>query len=102
MDIDARIQALTVNMESLHANVHELWEVSHRHDTAIAESRKEMDQMRRDADQARRDADARTAKLETYMARMMQSITRLSNIAAVPEVQIADHSQRIADLEPTQ
>ena len=95
VDIDERIQALTVNIESLHSSVHELWEASQRHDSQIEESRKDMDQ-------ARKDADARLAKLEIYMGRMMQSITRLSNIAAVHDIQVADHSQRITDLEARQ
>lgn len=37
MDIDERIEALTVNIESLHASVHELWQSSQRHDAVIAQ-----------------------------------------------------------------
>ncbi len=33
------------------------------------------------------------------MVRMMQSITRLSNIAAVHDLRLTDHSERISDLE---
>jgi hypothetical protein len=36
---------------------------------------------------------------ELRMARMMQSITRLSNITAVHDIQIDDHEHRIGDLE---
>jgi chromosome segregation ATPase len=92
VDIDERIQALTVNVESLHASTHELYEASRRHDFQI-------EQMRKDAEQTRKDADARMAKLEEYSARMMQSITRLSNVATVHNIQIGDHEQRISDLE---
>ena len=46
-------------------------------------------------------SEQRAAKqrVETYMARMMQSITRLSNIASVHSIAIEDHQQRIEDLE---
>jgi hypothetical protein len=32
----AEITALHVNIESLHANIHELWQASQRHDAALA------------------------------------------------------------------
>jgi hypothetical protein len=35
--IDERIEALRINIESLHASVHELFEASQRHDGAIAD-----------------------------------------------------------------
>ena len=35
MNIDERIEALRVNIESLHSNINELWESSQRHDAAI-------------------------------------------------------------------
>lgn len=35
MDLDDRIEALRLNIESLHSNVHALWEASQRHDAAI-------------------------------------------------------------------
>ena len=37
MDIDERLEALRVNIESLHASVHELYEASQRHDSQIAQ-----------------------------------------------------------------
>jgi len=37
MDIDERIRALQVNIESLHGNIHELWESVQRHDEQIAQ-----------------------------------------------------------------
>jgi hypothetical protein len=41
----------------------------------------------------------RMRKLELYATRMMQSITRLSNIASVHDIQINDHEHRIGDME---
>jgi hypothetical protein len=42
---------------------------------------------------------ARMSKLEVYFGRMMQSITRLSNITAVHEIHLNDHEHRVGDLE---
>ena len=113
MNIDERIQALTINIESLHASTHELYEASQRHDSHIEQMREDAAQMRKDAEQARmdaeqarkdaeqarKDANARMAKLESYMATMIQSITRLSNVTAVHTIKIDDHEHRIANLE---
>jgi hypothetical protein len=35
MTEDERFETLRINIESLHSNVHELWEASQRHDAAI-------------------------------------------------------------------
>lgn len=39
---------------------------------------------------------------EPLLARMMQSITRLSNIVAVHDIHIDDHEHRLNDLEKGQ
>jgi hypothetical protein len=38
-------------------------------------------------------------RLEGYMVKMMQAITRLSNVTAVHTIQVDDHEKRIAELE---
>jgi peptidoglycan hydrolase CwlO-like protein len=58
MNIDERIEALTQSLELL-ASMH------------------------KDGEKRMEDSEKRMAKLESYMATMMQSITRLSNITAV-------------------
>ena len=45
MGADDRIEALRVNIESLHASVHELWESSQRHDAAIGKLTETMDRL---------------------------------------------------------
>ena len=49
-----------------------------------------------------KDSEKRMAKLESYMAIMKQSITRLSNVTAVHTIQVDDHEKRIAELENPQ
>lgn len=38
-------------------------------------------------------------KMEIYMVRMMQAITRVANVTAVHELRLADHGERLSDLE---
>jgi flagellar capping protein FliD len=78
MDIDERLEALTQSVES------------------IASMQKDAEQRLKENEER---AEKRMAKLEGYMATMMQSITRLSNVTAVHTIQIDDHEKRIAGLD---
>ena len=78
MTIDERLEALTQSLELMAS-------IEKDHEAQLASTRKEQ--------------EARTSKLEIYFARMMQSITRLSNIATIHEIELKDHEHRIGDME---
>lgn len=74
MTEDEKWEQLRINIESLHSNIHELWESAQKHDAALRE-------------------------LTRRMANLMDLYDRLGNIALYHDEQLEEHWKRIGRLD---
>lgn len=88
MTNDEKWEVLRVNIESLHSNVHQLWEASQRHDAAISRISDLMEKN-----------EERMEKNEERMAALIENSIRLNNIVIAHDEQLHDHGRRLKDLE---
>ena len=86
---------LRVNLESLHAACHELFEASQRHDAQIAENGTHI----RAVAQIAEDTLDRIQRLERIASDSLDSIKRLERIATAHQDRLDDHQGRIENLE---
>lgn len=66
---------------------------------ALAQTVELLASMHKDSEVGIQKLEAAMTRTETYMARMMQAITRVANVTAVHELRLADHGERLSDLE---
>ena len=96
MNIDERLEALTARHEALAQSVELLVGLHRDNEQAQREHEQEREKAQKEREKAQKERDVRVDMLH---ADMMLAIARLANTAEAHNGQLADHEERIDQLE---